>query len=79
MAIVSTSVGGIGEVLTDGTDAVLVGPGDAAALAGALAVVATEPELRRELGSAALGRAERLAQDDVYAKLDSIYAGLLTE
>lgn len=76
LAIVSTSVGGIGEVLSDGDDAILVEAGDAAALTSALAAVAGDAELRARLGRASLARAERLAEDDVYAKLDAIYAEL---
>jgi glycosyltransferase involved in cell wall biosynthesis len=79
LAIVSTSVGGIGEVLSDGVDAVMIEPADPAALARALADVAADAGLRERLGRAALARAERLAEDDVYSKLDAIYAGLAGE
>jgi glycosyltransferase involved in cell wall biosynthesis len=51
-AIISTTVGGIPDVLSE-TSAVLIPPGDMEALASALTVLAREPELRRSLGRAA--------------------------
>jgi glycosyltransferase involved in cell wall biosynthesis len=76
LAIVATRVGGVPELLGEGRDASLVGPGDPAALATALAALAAEPERRRRLGEAAAERARRLAEEDVYGRLDRIYAEL---
>jgi glycosyltransferase involved in cell wall biosynthesis len=53
LAVVSTSVGGIPELVTDGVDGLLVKPGDAAALAEALGRLAGDAPLRRRLGQAA--------------------------
>jgi glycosyltransferase involved in cell wall biosynthesis/GT2 family glycosyltransferase len=49
-AIISTKVGGIAEVLTDGHDALLVRPEDPDALAGAMERLLENPELVRQLG-----------------------------
>jgi glycosyltransferase involved in cell wall biosynthesis len=76
LAIVATRVGGVPELLTDGVDASLVAPDDPAALAAALAALAAEPERRRRLGQAAAERARRLADEDVYERLDRIYTEL---
>jgi glycosyltransferase involved in cell wall biosynthesis len=57
LAIVSTRVGGIPEVLEGGQSGVLVAPQDVAELAHALIEVLTQPELRRELGQRARQRA----------------------
>jgi glycosyltransferase involved in cell wall biosynthesis len=77
LAIVSTTAGGIGEVLTTGVDALLVEPGDSRALAEALASVANGAERRRRLGAAAADRATRLAEEDVFAKLEAVYEEVL--
>jgi glycosyltransferase involved in cell wall biosynthesis len=50
--VVSTSAGGMGEVLTDGVDAMVVAPGDAGSLADAVERMITQPELAAELAAA---------------------------
>ena len=77
-AIVATRAGGVPEVLTEGRDAVLVSPGDAAALSQAVRALATDPELRGRLGRAARSRAERLNEHEVSRRLDRIYRELWT-
>lgn len=59
-AVVATAVGGFAETLTDGVTARLVPPGDAGALAAALAGLATDPAERERLGQAARMLAGRL-------------------
>jgi glycosyltransferase involved in cell wall biosynthesis len=76
LAIVATRVGGVPELLTDDLDASLVRPGEPAELADALGAIAADPERRRRLGAAAAERARRLADEDVYGRLDRIYAEL---
>src|SRR6185369_8291313 len=49
---VATRVGGVPEVVEDGTTGFVVPPGDEAALRGALAGLVTEPALRARLGAA---------------------------
>ena len=58
LPIVATAVGGLRDSFTDGVDARLVPPGDAAALAAAIAEVATDPELRGRHAAASAARAE---------------------
>jgi GNAT superfamily N-acetyltransferase len=57
LPIVATRVGGIAEEFTDGVDALLVPAQDSSALAEALERVATDTELRAQLGAASLARA----------------------
>jgi glycosyltransferase involved in cell wall biosynthesis len=52
IAVVSTNVSGIPEVIEHGVNGLLVEPGDANALAGAIRLVLEEPELRKRLGAA---------------------------
>jgi glycosyltransferase involved in cell wall biosynthesis len=76
-AIVATAVGGVPDVLSDEAEALIVPPGDPAALAAALARLAADGELRRRLGAAARRRAAGLGEDAVAARIDAIYQRLL--
>jgi glycosyltransferase involved in cell wall biosynthesis len=51
--VVSTSTGGVREIITPGVDGLLVPPGDNAQLASAIRMLADDYELRRRLGAAA--------------------------
>ena len=53
LPVVATGVGAVAELVHDGFNGLLVPPGDAAALAGALARLVADPALRRRLGEAA--------------------------
>ncbi|MBX5468682.1 MAG: glycosyltransferase family 4 protein [Thermoleophilaceae bacterium] len=75
-AVVATRAGGVPEVVSDGVDGLLVEPGDPAALAAAVARLASDPELRRRLGEGARQRAERLSDHDVADRLDALYRRL---
>jgi glycosyltransferase involved in cell wall biosynthesis len=59
--IVTADTPGAREVLRDGVDALLVPPGDAPALAGALRELAADDALRARLGTAARARYEEVA------------------
>jgi glycosyltransferase involved in cell wall biosynthesis len=56
-AVVASRVGAIPELIVDGESGILVPPGDAAALARALASLAAAPDTRARLGAAARQRA----------------------
>ena len=76
MPIVATAVGGVPQVLTDGTDGLVVAPGDPVALAAAIERLAADPGLRERLGRAAH---ERSAMFDVAAacrQIEEIYRRL---
>ncbi len=63
LPVVASRLSGIPELVTDGVDGLLVAPGDAVALADALARLAADPALRARLGAA--GRATVLREFDV--------------
>jgi len=72
-AIVATRMGGVPEVVEDGREALLVPPGDPAALATAIGRLLDAPQERRRLGRAAQERAATLNEVEVYGRLDAIY------
>jgi glycosyltransferase involved in cell wall biosynthesis len=76
MAIATTAVGGIGEVVDSEETAILVPSEDAEALADALCRLAAGPELRGRLAAAAKDRAEALDADAVAGRLTEIYEAL---
>ncbi len=57
-AVVATKVGALPEVVDDRRTGLLVAPDDPAALAEGLAVLATQPDLAREMGRRGRDRAQ---------------------
>jgi glycosyltransferase involved in cell wall biosynthesis len=79
-AVVATRVGGVPDVIRDGSDGFLVEVGDLDALADALARLAADPELRRRLGSAGRERVlPRYAVDRLIDDVDGLYRRLLEQ
>jgi glycosyltransferase involved in cell wall biosynthesis len=76
MAIASTAVGGIPEVLEDGEEGLLVPSEDPAALADALCRLAADAPLRERLATNALRRAKRLDEVEVSNRLTTVYESL---
>jgi glycosyltransferase involved in cell wall biosynthesis len=70
--VVSTSVGGVAEVVEDGVNGLLVPPGDVEAFATAIERVVHDPELREHMASAAAPSVERLRPEHVYGRLEEI-------
>jgi glycosyltransferase involved in cell wall biosynthesis len=76
--VVATRVGGVPDVVTDGTDGFLVEPGDTEAAAERLAELASDPELRARLGAAGAARArERYSVKRLVDDVDRLYRSLL--
>lgn len=79
-AVVATTVGGVPEVVSSGTNGVLVPPRDAAALADAIGALAQSPERRAELGARAKETAERDFTEAAYVTaLAALYDRLLAQ
>lgn len=57
---VASAIGGIPEVVANRTTGILVPPGDADALLGAIAALVADPDWRRVMGAAARARAEAM-------------------
>jgi glycosyltransferase involved in cell wall biosynthesis len=64
LPVVTTTVGGQPEAVSDGVNGLLVPPGNVSALGQALARLAADPDLRRRMGQA--GRAEAEARFDAH-------------
>ena len=72
--VVASAVGGIPEVITSGTDGILVPPGDPAALAAAVGELLTDPGLRDRIGAAGYRTvAERFSIDAQVRRIEAVY------
>jgi glycosyltransferase involved in cell wall biosynthesis len=75
IAVVASACDGIPEDLTDGTNALLVPPGDVIALRDALRRLLSSPVARRRLGAhARLAHERRFSAQGFVASLESVYA-----
>ncbi|HEX5759217.1 MAG TPA: glycosyltransferase family 4 protein [Thermoanaerobaculia bacterium] len=78
LPVVASAVGGVPEVVEDGETGVLVPPGDAAALAHAVAALLPRPERRAAMGERGLRRVEeRFSVERWVERLGRIYEGAL--
>ena len=73
LPIVATAVGGLVEEFTDGVDALLVPPGDPAALANAWAKVVDDVPLRKRLAEAAREKSATFDVANAVAELEATY------
>ena len=77
LPIVTTAVGEIPSVLSDGVDALLVAPGRPADLAAAIGRLVGDAPLRRRLGAAALERSSLFDIARAAAEIETIYCHVL--
>jgi glycosyltransferase involved in cell wall biosynthesis len=78
LPIVASRVGGIPEIVDDEQEGLLVPPGDASALAGAMARLGADPTFRETLGRNARMRAETaLSLDQTVRNYGEVYRGAL--
>jgi glycosyltransferase involved in cell wall biosynthesis len=78
LAVIASAAGGPAEIVTDGSDGLLVAPGDGEALAGALRRLAEDPALRERLGAAARRRAADFDPDRVVPVIHDVYARVMS-
>jgi glycosyltransferase involved in cell wall biosynthesis len=74
---VATGVGGLAETVLHGRTGLLVPPRDPPAIAGALARLLDDGELRRRMGEAAVARSRRYAWDLVAGETSAVAEDLL--
>jgi len=78
--VVASAVGGLPELVVEEETGLLVEPGDEKALAGAIASLLDDPELRRKLGSAGHARARDLFDLEHWRREHiELYSRLLSE
>ena len=75
--VVASALDGYQNVATDGVDALLVAPGDAAALAAALDRVTGDRAVAAALRRAGDERAEQFSMRSLVDRYEEIYSGLL--
>lgn len=78
LPVISTTIGGIPEAVTDGVEGYLVKPGDIDALAAALRRVLSDSNLRRQMGEAAWLKIESVfSVDRIVPQIEALYRELL--
>jgi glycosyltransferase involved in cell wall biosynthesis len=76
LPVVTTSVGGAGEFLEQGSNCLLVTPGDVRGISDAIATLARDPAYRLELGRAARQTVSRFSIDSYIATLSGVFEEL---
>lgn len=79
LPVVATRVGGVPELIQEGTEGYLVPPRQPEALAEALLGLARDEGLRRAMGAAAERRARGYSVEGMIEKLEALYVSLLEE
>ena len=72
--VVATTTGGIVDMITDGENGLLVPPGDEYKLAGAMARLLNDADLRARLAAGAQERVQRFTASAVVERLEAVYA-----
>jgi glycosyltransferase involved in cell wall biosynthesis len=75
--VIATRVGGNPDMVTDGVNGLLVKPGDAAELAGAMWRLIDEPALRERMGVDAMASVTDLTPAAIAARFENLYASAL--
>jgi glycosyltransferase involved in cell wall biosynthesis len=76
--VITTRVGGIGDMVRDGVDGFLINPGDRSALSAAIVKLAQDAELRQKMGAAARDQVERnFSKLVVLPKLEELYLSFI--
>ncbi len=78
LPVVSTAVGGVGEIVVDGESGLLAPAGDDRGLAGHVLRLGDDPELRRRLGEQGRERARaRFSEEQMHAGYLRLYREML--
>ncbi len=72
--VIATDVGGVGEIVVDERNGLLVPPGDPQALGAAIRRYFDDPSLEARLRAAARGSVERFGRDRIFGELEAALA-----
>lgn len=75
--VVASDIGGLSELVVDGGTGILVPPGDATALAAAIASLISDPARVHAFGRAGKARAELYSPSRIVPRLEEVYGSLL--
>jgi glycosyltransferase involved in cell wall biosynthesis len=75
--VIASAAGGPAEIITDAVDGLLVPPGDARALADAIAELLEDGALRARLTEAGAVKAQRYRPERVAAEVEAVYGSVL--
>jgi glycosyltransferase involved in cell wall biosynthesis len=76
--VIATNAGGPAEIITDGTDGLLVPPGDVTAMGHALQRLESDPELRRSLSRAGMKTVTRYRPERTAKEVMAVYERVLS-
>jgi glycosyltransferase involved in cell wall biosynthesis len=79
LPVITTDAPGCRDIIRGGRDGLMVPPLDPAALAGAMERILTEPGLGELLSGRSLERAQAFSWDDVVARYEAVYRGLVAQ
>lgn len=79
LPVAATAVGGVPELVADGETGLLSAPGDIRALSSSLARLASEPDLRQAMGSAAAARAQAFGVESMVSQYAALFESLTGE
>jgi len=72
--VVASDIGGLKDVVVDGTTGYLVQPGNAEALGAAMQRLISDPALQKRMGEAARRRADEFSADAILPQVEDAYA-----
>jgi len=73
LPVIATEIAGIPEQIEDGTNGILIQPGDVTALVSGLERLAESSELREQFGTASQERVERFSVATMLSDIDTVY------
>jgi glycosyltransferase involved in cell wall biosynthesis len=77
LPIISTTVGGIPDAVENGVEGLLIAPGNVDALVTAIAKLLLDPELRQQMGEAAVRKVRgQFSSDRIIRRIETLYTNL---
>jgi len=77
LPVIATEIAGVPEQIEDGTNGILIQPGDVTALASGLEQLVESADLRERFGSASQERVERFSVEAMVSDIETVYQKLL--